>query len=437
MHPSQLRRALLLFALLAVGGTAAFLWGTSRSAIPIDPSLRIDAKAAEVSAGAQLAAVGNCNVCHTKPDGLPYAGGRPITTPFGVVFSTNITPDHTGIRGWTQTAFARAMREGVSRDGRHLYPAFPYDHMARMHAEDIDRVYAFIMTRRPVSAQTPSNTLDFPFNVRALIAAWKLMFLDRGSMRTDPSKSPEWNRGAYLVEGLGHCGACHTPRNAFGAERKGEAYAGGESEGWVAPALSARSAAAVPWTAERIHAYLRNGFDELHGVAAGPMASVVHNLAIASDADVHAIAVYVADMAGQSGGEHRQVRESGARSAPKADLVLDAGRSTPGAQLYRDACAQCHGDAGRQPAHPALNLSLSSALRLPRPDNVVHILLEGIHPIGGGPGPIMPGFAAILTDDQLITLIDELRTDFARMPRWSGLDRAVRSAHAGALQAQR
>jgi mono/diheme cytochrome c family protein len=417
--------------MLLVGGSlgAFYLWALE---LPIPPgrSLQTDANSPLVAKGAELAAIGNCNVCHTKSGGLPYAGGRPIATPFGTVHATNITPDQqTGIGGWTEAAFARAMREGVSRDGRHLYPAFPYDHMAKMYADDIKAVYAFMMTRRPVHAETPPNDLTFPFNIRTLIAGWKLLFLDRGVVQSDPGQSAEWNRGAYLVEGLGHCGACHTQRNVLGAEEQGRAYAGGESDGWIAPALNASSTAAVPWTAERLHVYLRSGFHEQHGIAAGPMAPVVSNLANVSDEDVRAIAIYVADVAGVPSEERRlEAAKTIARAKGESNLAMIAPETGEGASIYAGACAQCHGESGRHPVSPALNLALSSVLRLPRPDNVVRIVREGIHPLDGGAGPVMPGFADALTDDRLIPLLTYLRTNFAQKPAWADIETAVRNA---------
>src|SRR5262245_22625385 len=171
MRRGSFWRRLLFIALLVSGGLAAFVLWARELPMPLDTSLQADAKSPLIMQGAALAAIGNCNVCHSKAEGFPYAGGRPIVTPFGTVYATNITPDlQTGIGGWTAAAFARAMREGVSRDGRHLYPAFPYDHMARMRAEDIEAVYAFITTRRPVRSETPPNQLVFPFNIRALVA---------------------------------------------------------------------------------------------------------------------------------------------------------------------------------------------------------------------------------------------------------------------------
>jgi len=416
----------LVLVMLGVGG----LYGlTLRSALPLMAAAAPPPDSQTLLHGAQLAAIGNCNTCHTADNGAAYAGGRPIETPFGTIYATNITPDRdTGIGGWSEEAFIRAMREGVSRDGHHLYPAFPYDHMARMRDDDIKAVYAFIMTRRPVRATTPPNALTFPLNFRPLVAGWKLLFLDRGVIQPNASQSPEWNRGAYLVEGLGHCGACHTPRNALGAEKRGQAYAGGESEGWIAPALNAASPAAVPWNEERLYAYLRTGYDPLHGAVAGPMAPVVANFAAVPQEDVRAIATYVAFVAGNAGPERQaRAREAVARAKGEASAPEKAA-SLPGAPIYAGACAQCHGEAGRAPLMPAVNLALSSSLRNPRPDNVIRIVRGGIHPVGGGAGPVMPGFAGALTDAQLVALLGYLRAAFTESPPWGELENAVARA---------
>jgi mono/diheme cytochrome c family protein len=259
---------ILADVVVVVAAGVAVVWRPSIARETTTPSFPPQ----QVTRGAALAAVGNCITCHTKSDGIPFAGGRPIETPFGTIYSVNVTPDHdTGIGGWSEAAFRRAMKDGVSRDGHHLYPAFPYDHMTRMSDDDIASVYAFMMTRRPVHAEAPSNDLPFPFNLRPLIAGWKLLFLDRDATQPDTAKGPEWNRGAYLVEGLAHCGACHTPRNALGAEKTDEPYAGGESDGWIAPALNAASPAAVPWDAARLYNYLRHGFDAMHCTASPPV----------------------------------------------------------------------------------------------------------------------------------------------------------------------
>lgn len=428
MRLSWLTRSALLVLAIAAVAAGIFIVLAWRPAIAPLSTQPQSADRGQALRGSQLAAIGNCITCHTKADGRPYAGGRPIVTPLGTVYATNITPDvETGIGGWSEAAFIRAMRDGVRRDGSHLYPAFPYDHMTKMREPDIKAVYAFMITRQPVQASAPANDLTFPLNVRALVAGWKLLFLDKGAVAPDPSKSEDWNHGAYLVEGLGHCGACHTPRNVLGAEKRDEAYAGGESDGWIAPALNAASPAAVPWDADRLYRYLRDGFDELHGIAAGPMAPVVQNLKSVPETDVRAMAVYVAAIAGTPTPE-RQARAAKAlaRAKSKGEIVAKLDLSDLGASIYAGTCAQCHGEAGRAPAVPALNLALSSSLRHPRPDNLIRIVREGIHPADGGGGPIMPRFAEALTDTQITALVNYLRTAFTDNPPWQGVDDALR-----------
>lgn len=398
-----------------------------RPAIPTAPPAKDAFAPAQVAEGAQLAAIGNCRTCHTRDDGPAYAGGRPIATPFGTIFSTNVTPDReTGIGAWPEAAFVRAMRDGVSRDGHHLYPAFPYDHMTRMHDDDIRAVYAFLQTRPAVEARAPANDLPFPLNIRLLIAGWKLLFLDRGKIAVDGNQSPEWNRGAYLVEGLAHCGACHTPRNVLGAEKKDEAYGGGMSDGWVAPALNAASPAAVPWDAEHLHRYLRRGFEPRHGIAAGPMMPVVENLAAVPDADVRAIAVYVAGIAGEPSTRRQHAAETVMTRAThgRSPIVAD---NSEGATLYATACAQCHGEAGRLPTNPALNLTLSTPLRVASADNLVRIVRDGIK-TETDDIYVMPGFAGVLSDAQVVALAAYLRGHFTDRVAWTEIDKAVRRA---------
>ncbi|MGZ5905777.1 MAG: c-type cytochrome, partial [Reyranella sp.] len=190
-----------------------------------NPSATFDP--AIVARGEKLAYVGNCADCHTAQGGRPFAGGRPLETPFGTVFTTNITPDpETGIGRWSRKAFVRALREGVALNGDLLYPAFPYDHFTHASDADIDALYAFLMTRPAVQARAPANRLKEPFGFRPLIAGWNLLFLHKGPLAEDPSQSAEWNRGRSLAEGLAHCGGCHTPRNELGAERSDHAYDG-------------------------------------------------------------------------------------------------------------------------------------------------------------------------------------------------------------------
>ena len=208
----------------------------------------------------QLAALGDCAVCHTDAGGLANAGGRALETPFGTIYTTNITPDaETGIGAWSYPAFERAMREGIHRDGRHLYPAFPYKHFTKTSDADLQALYAYLMSQPPVRAETAADALAFPFNVRPLMAGWNALFHRAGRVPARRDADRSWNRGAYLVEGLGHCGACHTPRNALGAERQRAYLAGGMAEGWDAPALTSLSHAPMPWSEDELFAYLRSG----------------------------------------------------------------------------------------------------------------------------------------------------------------------------------
>src|ERR1700726_2642624 len=280
-------------------GVAVFavVW---RPAIPaLEPPTPQSFDADLVKRGRELAAVGNCNDCHTVRGLKNFAGGLPVPTPFGTIYSTNITPDaETGIGRWSEAAFRRAMRSGVDRAGQHLYPTFPYDHFTNVSDEDDHALYAFLMTRLAVHAPAPANRLSFPLDQRFVVAGWKLLFFRRGTYQPDSTQSAEWNRGAYLVEGLAHCGSCHTPRNALGAERASAQFAGGDVDNWHAYAINAQSPAPVPWDADALFAYLRKGWQPDHGVARGPMAQVVSNLSQAPDSDIRAIATYMAGVFG-------------------------------------------------------------------------------------------------------------------------------------------
>jgi len=388
---------------------------------PIAPApapARASVEPALVSRGAQLATIGNCHTCHTAEGGRSFAGGRPIETPFGTFYGTNITPDpDTGIGGWSEQAFTRALREGLDREGRHLYPAFPYEYYTRLTDEDIRALYAYLATREPVHAQNRPHELRAPFNMRALLGAWKAVYFERGAFRPDPGRDAQWNRGAYLVNGLGHCGACHTPRSLLGAERKAQRFAGGEAEGWHAPALDARSPAPVPWTAEQLAKYLRTGLDDVHAIAAGPMEPVVRNLARAPEEDVRAIAAYLEALAGPPSVERRKKGEAALSQAQTGSRA--GGR---GAEIYAGACAACH-DRGREAGSGgALPLALGTAMTIPTSSNLLHIVLEGIAPPRDGAGRAMPGFADALTDAQVRDLAAYIRSEFGGAAAWTDVD---------------
>ncbi len=449
METMRLRRwimGVVAAGALLVGGFLVLAW---RFPIPpVDPPAASGFEPALVRRGQELALLGDCRTCHTAKGGQELAGGLPMPTPFGTIYSTNITPDPaTGIGSWSEAAFARAMREGVNRLGQHLYPAFPYDHFTRIGDEDLRALYAYVMTRDPVQALVPPNRLVFPVNIRLVLAGWKLLFLDQGRFVPDPSRDAAWNRGKYLVDGLGHCGGCHTPRNLMGAEEAGRALAGGQAEGWDAPALGPASPAPVPWDEAALRQYLRQGFHPLHGSARGPMAPVVRNLADAPDSDVAAIAHYLASLGSGAGGAgpgpagpHRPVPAGDAaapgRRAASAGLqaATPAAPDQPGAALYAAACASCH-ESGRELPLGAVDLGLSTALAGPGPANLVNLVLEGVPAESGQAAPVMPGFAGMLSDAQLVDLAGYLRGAFTDKPAWTGIEAVVRTARAAARPA--
>lgn len=426
---SKLRSVLVGVAVVVgVGAASAFAVAWRPVIEPVSPPARFDP--AIVARGAQLAAVGDCAVCHLGTDGTPYAGGRPVETPFGAIYASNITPDpQTGIGTWSDAAFARSMQDGVDRAGAYLYPAFPYNHYTHVTRPDLDAIYAFLMTRAPLHADAPPTRLPFPFDIRMLMAGWNLLFLDHGPVATDPARSAEWNRGAYLVEGLGHCGACHTPRNGLGAEDKQRAYTGGEADGWDAPGLtSASSPASIAWTADALYTYLRHGIDDGHAASAGPMRAVSHNLSRVPDADVRAMATYVASMTDPDGGGPAADRATlvaakvAASHAPPPAL-----QATDGAVIFAGACAGCHGVGAPMMLNGRPSLALGSSVTSASPRNATQTILYGLQPGPGERGPWMPGFAASLTDAQVAAVLTYLRARFTDRPGWPDLDHRVQT----------
>jgi len=410
---------------LAIGGAGAAFAVAWRPAIAaIDPPAPQSLPADLIKRGRELAAIGNCNDCHTVRGGKNFAGGLPVPTPFGTIFSSNITPDaDTGIGRWSEAAFARAMRSGVDREGRHLYPTFPYDHFTNVSDEDDRALYAYLMTREAVHAPARENQLSFPLNQRVVVAGWKLLFLHRGTYQPDNTKSAEWNRGAYLVEGLAHCGACHTPRNALGAERASASFAGGDVDNWQAYALNAQSPAPVPWDAGALYAYLHRGWHPDHGTARGPMAEVVSNLSQVQPSDVRAIAIYMADVFGPPPPDRKRQGEAELAQADSAPTV--AAQAEPqGAAIYAAACATCH-ESGRPPPYGGINLGLSTAISGPDPRNLANIVLSGVRPVEGERSPIMPGFASSMSDAQIAALLNYLRSRFSHQPAWTGVQQTV------------
>jgi mono/diheme cytochrome c family protein len=435
-----LLRALVALVLVALLALAVFAWA-SRSAI--DPVARPDPEGidpARVEQGARLAAVGNCIACHTVPGGQAFAGGLAVPTPFGTIHSTNITPDEaTGIGNWSFEAFHRAMREGVDREGRHLYPAFPYDHYTLVSKQDNRALYAYLMTRQPVAAEAPENDLPFPLNIRLAVAAWKLFYLDEGEFAPDPARDEVWNRGAYLAEGLGHCGACHTPRNWLGARDRDREWAGGMAEGWTAYAINSESPAPVPWDEDALSIYLRNGWHPAHGVSRGPMAEVTGNLGRLPDEDIRALAVYTADRMGEpppervAAGESllEEIAEGRGRGVSGDTQTLPAAASEDrGAAIYATACASCH-EAGRPQPYGGLDFRLSTAVHADNPQNIVNVTLFGLPPADGMASAVMPAYRGVLSDEDMVALLDYMRVTFTDLAPWEDVEEMVRDTRSG------
>ena len=419
-----MKRLLAVIAGLAVLGVLGFFGLAWRPAIaPISPPPPGSFAPDLVAKGEALSGGGFCAECHTAKGGQTYAGGYLMQTPFGVIYSTNITPDpETGIGTWSEAAFTRAMHEGVARDGSHLFPAFPYDHFTKLSDDDVKALYAYFMTRPPVRSPAKGNTFPFPLNIRYLQAGWKLLFFRPGRYEPDAAKSAEWNRGAYLALGLSHCGACHTPRNLLGAEKAGDAYAGAVVDNWIAPALTAENPSPAPWTQEELQSYLRNGFSVLHGVAAGPMSPVPHGLSALPESDGRAIATYFADVdhaADRSASIDAAVARAMSYAALGAGQVFD-----PDTRLYSAACASCHYNSGK-PLAMRPDLAFNSAVYLPDPTNLIQVVLRGLSASEGIPGVVMPSFVHAFSDADIARIAAYLRRTRTDLSPWPELEAKI------------
>ena len=418
-------------SLVAVAGVA-FLAVTHHGEIAPQQSIAVqDFSAQQIANGKTLVAMGDCAVCHTAKNGAENAGGFPMPSPFGTIYSTNITPDaETGIGRWSYEAFERAMRHGVDREGKHLYPAFPYTAFTRVSDADMHDIYAYLMTQPAVKSHNPQTALGFPFNIRRGIAVWNWMNLTPGPVADIATQTPEWNRGAYIAEGLGHCSACHSPRDAFAGEKKGIFHlAGGSAEGWDAPALTSATAAPVPWTSEDLLQYFRTGASERHGVAAGPMAPVAHGLAQLPEKDLQALSTYI--MSYKDGKAQPVDAQALVRKAETAQSVpADA----QGLRLYQGACMSCHSsDPQGQLAESTFGsrpqLALNTNMHAQSPNNAVRAVLEGIQAPAHAELGTMPSFRYALSDAQIAVLLNTMRAQYG-LPEWTELKQTVAKVRA-------
>jgi mono/diheme cytochrome c family protein len=358
--------------------------------------------AAQLRRGQSLVIAGDCMSCHLREGGEPFAGGLGLNTPFGVIYSPNITSDkETGIGGWTGEQFYRAMHEGIDDEGHNLYPAFPYPWFRLTSREDTDAMLAFLKSTPAVQYTPPKNELPFPLNIRLAVKGWNLLYLKSGEFQSDPKQSAEWNRGAYLVNGLGHCGGCHTPKNRLGADKSQLALQGGSLDRWVAPDLTGNSRTGLgAWSVDEIAEYLQNGRNA-RADAGGPMGEVVTlSTSLMSDADRHAIGVYL---------------KSQAASASVASSAPDEGAMRRGAAIYSDACASCHLEDGVGQPGIFPPLGHNAALQQSNPLGLEHLILAGarIGTSASHPSPFaMPSFAWKLDDQEVADVSNYLRNSW-------------------------
>lgn len=359
-----------------------------------------------IARGAYLARAGNCMACHTARGGEPYAGGLGMATPFGTVFTSNLTPDaNTGIGSWSSAHFWRALHNGRSKNGRLLYPAFPYTSYTQVTREDSDAMFAFLRSLPAVKQANRPHALRFPFNSQATLAIWRALYFMPGVYQLDAGRNAEWNRGAYLVTGLGHCSACHSPRDALGGIRDSLTLAGGliPMQNWYAPSLASPHEAGVrAWDREQIVGLLKTGVAP-GASASGPMAEVVlRSTQYLTHEDLGAMAQYLKALPGP------------APEAPAAPLPASAPFNTAkAAKLYEQHCAQCHGDQGQGVPGAYPPLAGNRAVTMASTDNLVQMVLNGGFPpaTAGNPRPFgMPPFVLVLDDGEVADVISHVRT---------------------------
>ncbi len=399
---------------------------------PIDETDLAEYSDDSIAAGENLSKLGDCAACHTPAGVRGLSGGLALPTPFGTIFSTNITPSvNSGIGSWSYEAFERAMREGIDREGRHLYPAFPYDHFAAIRDDDMLTLYQFLMSQEPVETEPVENDLRFPFSFRPILAGWKLLFHQPTPFEPNPDFNDEENRGAYLAETLGHCSACHSPRNMFGAVKREAFLQGGEAEGWLAPPLGAASIAPVSWSFDDYLDYLFDGWSENHGLAGGPMGAVSDNLYEADEDDVFALAAWLTRITPEIDEAARDARleEIAARDLPKdydADLSGQGASEevAMGARIFRDNCVKCHRE--RLSDSQPVSLGLTYAVNSPSPDNVFNAVLQGMAPtIGASERKMAP---IKLGAGELAAVAAFLRWQFTDLPAWPDLTKEAEAA---------
>jgi mono/diheme cytochrome c family protein len=404
-------RAVAAVVVVSLVGALAVLLGVfETSVVPrdIDRPLTAEQMQALVPKGRYLVNAADCYACHSQRKGPAWAGGLPIATPVGTIYATNITPDtETGIGRWTRADFHHALRDGIGRDGRHLYPAMPYTAFRGLMTEDVDAIYAYLMTREPIRLTNRDNALSFPFNLRGLMAFWNLVNLDGNPVKPDQKRSAEWNRGDYVVNALGHCGECHTPRTAALAPDAGRRLQGTMIEGVEAPDITPAGLATLGFDRDDLTTFMRSGL-ALQGAMTNQMFDVVHySTQYLSDADLSAMVTYLFDDAPPA-------------AKPVVPVAAEPRVAEAGRRVYVEVCAGCHGPDGEGIPHVSVPMRTNSSVRLASPRNFLHTVLFGI-PEQKFPGlermQPMSAFADRLDDQQIADLAGWLRSNWGgRLP---------------------
>jgi mono/diheme cytochrome c family protein len=369
--------------------------------------------------GRYLVQAADCEACHTAEGGLPFAGGRPFQTDFGTIYSPNITPDiKTGIGSWTDADFLTAVHEGRDKNGQHLYPAFPYAAYTYLTDQDVLAIKAYIFSVPAVSNAARPNTLRFPYNQRGLMAIWALLYDPNRRFEPVTDRSPTWNRGAYLVESLGHCGDCHTPRTLLQALNNREKFKGGMAEGWRAYNLSSDQASGIgSWSQAELLQYLSTGHSMNRGSAFGPMAQAVHlSFQNLTQSDLSAIAEYVRSVPPIASPDLPAPKLARSSQYPTDENATDDKMAT-GRHLFAGTCSGCHTWTGANDFVPYATLTGTRAVNDPTATNVALAILRGASPLPtSGAIATMPAFGAVLNDDQIAAVSNYVIARFGAQP---------------------
>jgi mono/diheme cytochrome c family protein len=380
----------------------------------------------QIERGRYLTILSDCASCHTVPgSNQPFAGGRPIETPFGNIVAPNITPDpETGIGSWSDDQFDAAIRKGIGPDGSRLYPAMPYNAYTKLSRDDVLAIRAYLNTLTPVRNAVTADTLPFPFNIRTAMRVWDALYFQQGEYRPDPRKSAAWNRGAFLVDGPGHCGACHTPKTVLGGDKAAQYLQGSYLQGWSAPDITNDARLGLgKWSKEDLVSYLKAGHNRITA-ATGPMGEVVTlSTAHMSDPDLDAIATYLKSLPGKTGGASPPPAKTPASTTVGATfaaspLAPDNPAVVAGGAIYRDQCSACHGLEGKGIEELFPSIAESSMVRSDDPTTSIRIILRGARSVGTRAQPTasgMPSYGRELDDSEIAAVLTYIRS------RWGGI----------------